>query len=152
MIMINHLALLYKISQLKEKLYIDLLRKLEIKNLMPVHINILLVIDKIKDKPIIVNVAKELCKSKADTSAVISTLVKKGYITCKVLASDRRSKLLTLTPKAQEIIKKAALIKEQIDSILLNKLNSIEKDMLHSYLLTAGNNLEIALKSDSSLV
>lgn len=138
-------TILYEISQLKEKVYIDLLRKLEIKNLMPVHINILLTINEIKTKPFIVNIAKELYKSKADTSAVIATLVKKDYIAYTKYEQDKRAKLITLTTKGQEVLTKTEAIKKEINKILITNLNVDEQKDFITYLLKSKQNLIKAL-------
>lgn len=138
----NYQKKLYEISQLKEELYIDLLKKLDINNLLPVHINILQTINNIKDKPFIVNVAKQLYKSKADTSSVISTLLKKEYITSEVFPSDKRAKILSLTIKGQDILTKIINIDKKLNEILVNNFNSTDKRLINEYLSIIKENLE----------
>ena len=69
------------------------------------------------------------------TSTVLRTLQQKGFIQRKEHATDTRAKLVELTEKGIEIIKKAVVTVEKFDkeffSILDNKTSELNKNLLN---------------------
>ncbi len=91
------------------------------------------------EPPSIAPVARLLAMDRTTLTAALKPLKKNALIEIMADPSDRRSRLLLLTPKGSDLLAKAVPVWREIHAELENNLLNGNGDMLRSLLLTLGN-------------
>lgn len=91
------------------------------------------------EPPSIAPVARLLAMDRTTLTAALKPLQKNSLVEIIADTSDRRSRLLLLTPKGSDLLAKAVPVWREIHAELENNLLNGNGDMLRSLLLTLGN-------------
>lgn len=91
------------------------------------------------EPPSIAPVARLLAMDRTTLTAALKPLQKNALVEIIADPSDRRSRLLLLTPKGSDLLAKAVPVWREIHGELENNLLNGNGDMLRSLLLTLGN-------------
>ncbi|MCF7646188.1 MarR family transcriptional regulator [Bacillus subtilis] len=91
------------------------------------------------EPPSIAPVARLLAMDRTTLTAALKPLQKNALVEIIADSSDRRSRLLLLTPKGSDLLAKAVPVWREIHAELENNLLNGNGDMLRSLLLTLGN-------------
>lgn len=101
-------------------------------------------ITQIKQEVTISRLADEMMVSKAASSKIVSSLVKKGFVERKPDQVDKRVAYINLTYKGKEVIERAYSSMENLSKIIAEKMG--EEDM--SNLVSLINKLYIILEKE----
>lgn len=96
----------------------SLLKKLDVQQ----HYHILLLLNRLGGKATQKTLCTELLIEKTNMVAIIDLMLQKDYVTREIDHVDKRSKLITLTPKAIEIVDQIALSLTQIEADITEDL------------------------------
>ncbi|RBO93014.1 MarR family winged helix-turn-helix transcriptional regulator [Pseudochrobactrum asaccharolyticum] len=91
------------------------------------------------EPPSIAPVARLLAMDRTTLTAALKPLQKNSLVEIIADTSDRRSRLLLLTPKGSDLLAKAVPVWREIHAELENSLLNGNGDMLRSLLLNLGN-------------
>ena len=91
------------------------------------------------EPPSIVPVARLLAMDRTTLTAALKPLQKNALVEIIADTSDRRSRLLLLTPKGSDLLAKAVPVWREIHAELENSLLNGNGDILRSLLLNLGN-------------
>lgn len=92
--------------------------------------------------PTFSDLAKELSVSKPSVTAIVGTLIKKGFVEKVQDHEDLRTFHIVTTPKATELDQRHQMIHKELATRLAEKLNTDEVDQLATLLAKAFRGLE----------
>ena len=80
------------------------------------------------------DIARHLGITKPSASVMIDGMENRGLVRRETPKEDRRSTLITLTPKSQALVKKIAAKKKNVIGVLMKKMNKKEQSELSTLL------------------